>query len=224
MNYSDVPGTIVSREWSQFSNLISNVFLVRCYSVSNQFRMSLAIGYLDVNSVPIIVSQKNVFVQEAIWQRVVVPLLTSDVDRPMQIYGRISDTKWGTRGAVYFSLKEGGSMIYSNVSIEDLSQGQVVVNAVYDGFEYEGNEETRSILTLPGNPKRMGGFLRNGSSVGIHVHYGPLTGFSFGYPNLVPPGGSIDIPVGYLGPIFVGGPVGDFSSTLIGDYTQYQSA
>lgn len=182
-----------------FSALYSNAFLVRAFSKENQFRLSLGIGYSDGTGIPVIITQATVFAQEAVWQRLDLPLGREYEGEPLQIFGRISDTKWGTRGPVNFSLKEGNSMIYSqSASVgNEPDKGPLVerFGSVLD-VKVEGSQ---GVYSFPPSPGRESGFIRSQYGAPVWIYFSADVDPARPFSAQVPAGGSIEFPPGYEG-------------------------
>ena len=203
MLFFDVPGATVSRAWVLVSVAYSNVFRVRALSKDNQFRLSLGIGFIDENDIPVIVSRKTEYLQEAVWQEVRVPLRSEYSVENLSIFARISDVQWGSRGPVQFALQEGDKMIFDSASSRDLAKVDEVTGELHTSHGPSALVPAPGIVTIPANPQRKGGFIQNLFSNPVFVYFGPAVvgGFTDRQTARVVKGGRIEYPDGYLGPV-----------------------
>jgi hypothetical protein len=197
--FADVPGSLVSRRWESISILYSNVFRFRSLSKDNQFRISLGVGYMGTDGIPVIVSQKTGFAFADVWQQLEVPLREPFTDGQLYIYARISDVQWGSKGPVQFQLQEGDFMIYS--------QSAVIGNAAPKGplVEKFGSvldvkvEGSMGPYSFPAVPGRESGFIRSQYGAPVWIYFSANIDPTRPFGAKVPSGGSIEFPPDYEG-------------------------
>jgi hypothetical protein len=206
MLFSDVPGSTVSRRWSSVSILYSNVFRFRALSKDNQFRISLGVGYMGADSIPVIVSQKTGFAFADVWQQLKVPLREPSTDGQLYIYARISDVQWGNRGPVQFQLQEGDSMIYdSGANAIEVLKAEQVVGEVHSSHAPAALlAPAGTMVVIPENLRRRGGFIQNLLTNPIFVYFSDVPPAALDRQTArVARSSRIEIPPNYTGKIHV---------------------
>jgi hypothetical protein len=204
MIFQEVPGAVVGRSWKQISILYSNLFRVRALSKDNQFRLSIAVGFSDSNGIPVIVSQKTRYLQEAVWQETRVPVSRDYEGQALYIYARISDVQWGARGPVNFLLQEGDSMIYESASAKDIAAQDVIVGELPGSHAPAAVLPANTNVVIAANLKRRRGFIQNLLSNPVFVYFGPAAAAGGDKQTArLTKGARIDIPEKYVGPIHI---------------------
>lgn len=204
MNFSDVPGSTVSRSWAPVSILYSNVFRFRSLSKDNQFRIALGIGYMGSDDIPVIISQKTGFAFAGVWQQLKVPLVDDYAANTLYIYARISDVQWGLKGPTQFALQEGDSMIYDSSNAREIAAQDVIVGELSGSHAPAAVLPANTNVVIAANLKRRRGFIQNLLSNPVFVYFGPAAAAGGDKQTArVVKGARIDIPEKYVGPIHI---------------------